>query len=730
MSDEQKAWTVAQISPSEQVPSLVMNSMNRSNILTPAELRYFKLDIPGLRWKCVFDSTTDRMGRFMDAASMALELFHRKIIVLRISTRLSIAIYIPRKIEKYEEALVDDTVRVFCFPHSHGDETSHRRALPTKVDYRFYFDNNGFQLFEKQRSNTWIFFRKPGSDDAAYRNIENQGDKRRARHATIEMGLNSDFVASVALVKFSAGLARQIGRVNRDPVSGAEIYLISNRDIRSLQVLDQWLETIDTEETLPLFSSAEREYTVPSIKGLDWTKVPNHIGLVARDAQFSSFQALEDDKSMNEVFEWLLLHNQKTTLRKAFEYLLSSFAEGEFNLRTSTLSSMIDFLHRAPFLVITFAGLGSWDVLPKPMKIILNDRSIALLKALALVSVEVQNLVVEPFRRILSQVSYMSLGAFGDLVETITLVVRSLETALDLLLGSLEWESSRLLVARPRVAQCFVKNCIGIAVDHIEEKLESHSNHEDVLHLKQDHTTGLLRAQVRIDSHSSLSANDHLQLTASQLPTNSLETRPYSMDALVEKAESGMISIRSIHSIPSFLEDCSWKVNNCGSFVTTKTMFAALNNVILEPDYICPIFERMMAVGPVIEMSPNAAPSLDARELNDSQKSAVAAAIQGPLTCVWGPPGTGKTHTIAVILELLLSSDPARRILVTAPTHNAVDNVMRKFIYNMQGVSNTFALRVSTEVRKILLSVLLKIILTRYRFAKLHKICDSILATP
>ena len=700
MSDEQRAWAVAQIPPSEYVPSLVMNSMTRSNILSLEELHHFKLDVVGMRWKRVFDSTKDRMGRFMDVSSTALELFHRKLIVIRISTRLSIAIYIPRKIEKHKETIVDDAVRVFSFPHSQGDETTYRRALPTKADYRFYFDDGGFQLFEKQRSNTWIFFRKPGSDDAAYRNIESQRDRRRACDATLQ-GLNSDFVTSVALAKFSDGLARHIGKVNRDPVVEAEIYVISNRDIRSLQVLDQWLEYVDTAEIMPLFQNAEREYTVPSIKGMNWSRVSDHVRLIARDAQFSSFEALEDGHSVVEIFEWLLVHEQKARLRKAFEYLLKSLSAPESRLHASTAASMIDFLQRAPFLVDTFAGLEPWDQLPAPMMTIMNDRAVDLLKALALAANQMQSLVVKPFQSVLHQMSHMSLKVFCNLVEMIGLVVRSLETALDLLVACLELESSRLLVARPRVTQYFVKNSICIALDHIEERSESRSIRDDLLDLTQDHKTGLLKGRVRIDSHSPrLSTNDHIELTASTLPVKSLETSLYSMDALVEKAEPGIISIRCLHPCPSFLEDCTWRVKSCGSYVATKTMFEALNTYMLDPEQQSSIFKQMMAIGPIDGTNTSSHPEpMNEKNLNESQKSAVTAAIGNALTCLWGPPGTGKTHTIAIILEIL-SSDPKRRILVTAPSHNAVDNVMRKYLHNLklEGGSTASALRVSTDV--------------------------------
>ncbi|KAK8048066.1 hypothetical protein PG996_016130 [Apiospora saccharicola] len=65
--------------------------------------------------------------------------------------------------------------------------------------------------------------------------------------------------------------------------------------------------------------------------------------------------------------------------------------------------------------------------------------------------------------------------------------------------------------------------------------------------------------------------------------------------------------------------------------------------------------------------------------LNAGQSEAVRAALTHPLVSIWGPPGTGKTQTIVEILLGLQQKFPAERILVTAPTHNAVDNVMRRF---------------------------------------------------
>jgi hypothetical protein len=221
LSVEEKAWTIDQIPPSVEAPSLIFNALSQSNLLQSSELLSFKLHYSGLRWKCIYDSSQDRLAVFLDTVTRALEIFHRKLIVIRVDERLTLAIYVPQKVERGKESQVDDRVRLFAFPHSQGDETTQRLALPTKMNYRLYCDGNVFQLFEKARGNSWIYIVKGASDDSEYRNQESIGGKRRARQATINSGLNFDCRASVALDKFSKGLQRHIGRVNRNGVLGA-----------------------------------------------------------------------------------------------------------------------------------------------------------------------------------------------------------------------------------------------------------------------------------------------------------------------------------------------------------------------------------------------------------------------------------------------------------------------------------------------------------------------------
>jgi hypothetical protein len=68
--------------------------------------------------------------------------------------------------------------------------------------------------------------------------------------------------------------------------------------------------------------------------------------------------------------------------------------------------------------------------------------------------------------------------------------------------------------------------------------------------------------------------------------------------------------------------------------------------------------------------------------LNEGQWRAWRGVFVEPLTLIWGPPGTGKTHTVAHILAgyALVAQLQQRplRILVTAFTHHAIVNVLRK----------------------------------------------------
>lgn len=68
--------------------------------------------------------------------------------------------------------------------------------------------------------------------------------------------------------------------------------------------------------------------------------------------------------------------------------------------------------------------------------------------------------------------------------------------------------------------------------------------------------------------------------------------------------------------------------------------------------------------------------------LNKSQRDAIAHALERQLTVIWGPPGTGKTNTLAAMLHAMttqaVASHTPLRVLVTGPTYKAVEEVMHR----------------------------------------------------
>lgn len=479
--------------------------------------------------------------------------------------------------------------------------------------------------------------------------------------------------------------------------------MISNRDIRSLRVLDLWLDFIDTEETIPLFEKAAREYSLPTLSAVDWAMVPDHIRMIARDGDLSPFKTWSTTDPFVQTLDWLLENNERGLLRRCFELQLELILSESIQSNGSDLlQALLNFLSQAPLLSISFVKLGDWRCLKPGLRSIMMNRARDVLEGIILATNTMQNLVIAPFRRILSYLAHMSLEDVGRLIEKMCLTVRDPEVALDLL-GSLETESSRLLVGRPKNVQHYLRNLIGIALDSIDEAYQSQKPRDELLSLKKAQEEGIVWSTPRIDvpTTGAFRLHDHVRLTAASRPSNDSATQPYSMDALVQNSEQGRVEFRCLHPLPVFLEECSWRVVNCGSFVTGQTMLDALYLFASEAETQCALHDLLLGLPDTLLQSTLCAQPYSARpDLNRSQNQAIQVSLTRALTCWWGPPGTGKTHTIVALLQELLQDVEERRVLVTAPTHNAVDNVLRKYVHEMskRQTISTEPVRVTTDV--------------------------------
>lgn len=71
--------------------------------------------------------------------------------------------------------------------------------------------------------------------------------------------------------------------------------------------------------------------------------------------------------------------------------------------------------------------------------------------------------------------------------------------------------------------------------------------------------------------------------------------------------------------------------------------------------------------------------------LNERQQLAVGHGLEPRITWLWGPPGTGKTTTIAALLNELLDAD--RTVLISAPTNAAIDVALLALLKRRQNFS-------------------------------------------
>ncbi|KAJ2987432.1 hypothetical protein NUW58_g4511 [Xylaria curta] len=707
LTAEEKTWTVSQLPTLPGVPNLVMNALCSSSLINSQELSEFALDHPKIRWKRIYDSSRDRMAHFLEEAARSMELFHRKLIVLRVDERLTIALYIPKKVERSQDYLVDDNVRLLAFPHSQGPQLQSRLCLPTKVNYRLCCDDNSFQLFERVRGNTWIHIRRGGSNDSSYRNTTNVGDRRRQRQETLDSGRNFDFVVSIALDKFSRGLQKHVGRVNRNGVLASEIYVITNRDIQSMRTLDLWLKFIDTEERMSLFDEKAKEYSIPKLDTLDLTTHESQYIARIVGGDLETLNDLESSNDLLSILERLRERNAKDLLVQCVAYLLGQISEPESTILAPAdiIEAIFVSLESSPFLSACFARIGNWSELPEELANKIENRGFDILRGLILSANDARELVLKPLKDVFSQLHSMSSKKFSELIELVTLTVRSPGVALAILMECFEPESTRLLTGVDTlIVNTFKHNLIGIALDHVGEADEGAKEREDLLVLKpcpkQIDGDAIVEATFRIDSPSGTPARSaHVRLIVASRPTNAPLQKPYYMDALVVSSEKGMARFRCLHPLPPYFEQCSWRLIYCAPFVTTQTMFAAVANLAADPEAHCSIWMQLVGTSSLPSISLPIAYQTQAK-LNKSQATAVEATLKYPLVCLWGPPGTGKTQTIVAAIVTLERTLQKERIIVTAPTHNAVDNVMRRYLA-VASPGKQSVLRVSTEFRKV-----------------------------
>lgn len=402
---------------------------------------------------------------------------------------------------------------------------------------------------------------------------------------------------------------------------------------------------------------------------------------------------------------------------------------------TELLYVMLNKLHEAPYLALSLSsifkeshdGIDIEGIVDFEIDNFRNGVANALIRC----TDSMQELVYEPLRTTLRKTR--NGYDIAMLVRSVCLTVQSPELALDILLEIMGPLFTTASNGHPTTIEHLTRSLFGITLDHIDEAKENKTKVKYLINIRPDFgdstTYGghLVRASMRLDApvEGKPRFGDHVKLVVAGQPINNPLKRRFAMSAIVDKAFDGTAVFECFQPPPPYMEDCSWKLVNFGSFVTTRCMFDAVNKLHTEKEECCPVYKILLGLPPPPERPVSQHPDdwmwretkkvfKPIPSLNPSQNAAVEAALSARLTCLWGPPGTGKTHTIVEILIHLLTLYPTGRILMTAPTHNAVDNVMGKFlkVYSKTTASHTTnsednpvlpanPLRVSTDIRKV-----------------------------
>jgi regulator of nonsense transcripts 1 len=357
----------------------------------------------------------------------------------------------------------------------------------------------------------------------------------------------------------------------------------------------------------------------------------------------------------------------------------------------------------APGNVIFFAKLSPWkETLPSHLRQLLKAQIPHLLQSALRAANTIGGFAVVTLRTILHESDSMSLASFRDLVEQACLLLSSPGQMLDICLEVLDGASELLLNESSPAREYFTRSVFGVALDHSEEASEATAPHQDLWEFQPVSLSlnpPVLTSYRRIDAPQleRLAAGDHVRFELARYPDNMFLVELPTFDALVESAQQGLVTFRCTSYPPAFCASARWRMRHCGSFVTCKAMLDALVALVERKQDSCVLYPLLMENKSPPEYLP-LGPTYDFREdLNECQNRAVAAALTSRLSCIWGPPGTGKTQTVAIILQELLQRRPEERVLVTAPTHNAVDNILKRYL-SITGLNGAKPLRVSTNV--------------------------------
>ncbi|KAF7338901.1 Rna-directed rna polymerase [Mycena sanguinolenta] len=675
-----------------QTYPFIWNSLIRSDILTPRDLYERSLNQP-FALQRLYSSRLNGLGTFFFYLRMAISDFTRKLLVLKTDDRFAVGIFMRGELPWDEDPEVNDNVVVCSFMDKTSSNFSGYR--PCTSGYRLHCSDTNFQLYNKARIDTFIFMTRPPAASGA------------------------ELAVSIAVQKISARVQRQVGRINRTPVTAIELHVVSNRDRIAHQLFDMWFEHVPTDNRVRRFERQAAPYHLNDIRDISeedwqniekypvWLKAVFHPRLGADD--FQRHLNNLSSPQLDQVFHFSLKYHLEDETFWVFNHVIGA---EEAPLRRMEVMKWMEAYPPLVFSLLKAYPPGDDCLLPdetSPLAapILYNlIRSANSLRVAVLVALE----------KISATIAVLPLATYFDLLWLTAGSVRSQELVQEVLLvlNDCRLASGDTSEVARRYGE---KHALAIAFDRAEEAFEECPCDEDgkpkrqriaPVHTRLSYVEGealCVRAPIRIDAKSPVRLHSHVRLQAASKPDNRW-IESIVLDGVVIQSTKGELKIELMHPPPPEMEVMDFNLYHAA---TSKAMMEALLRLLDGREASCSYYSIIAGTTPQIPsaLEPTARISLppeSSANLNQSQITAIES-TNNPLCLVWGPPGTGKTTVVVHILKRLLQSlDSEAKILMTASTHNAVDNVLERFAEMNKKekiLEEQQILRVATDVLKV-----------------------------
>ncbi|KAI0684613.1 RNA dependent RNA polymerase-domain-containing protein [Cytidiella melzeri] len=670
------------------------NSLVRSEILRPRDLE--DRDLGGsLHLQRLYSSTIQGRAAFFEYLRDALQNYRRRVIILKAEDRFSTGIFIRGEVKWNDDHCIDDNVLVCSFmPQTTATLCTYKRGV---LGWKLYCNDSIMQLFNRHRVDSFIF---------VSRAAEKSG---------------TDIINSIALQKLSSYVQRQMGRINRAPVVTLEIHVVSNRDKVAHQAFDLRFDFVETEEYLPRFDHRPEPYTPNAVLDVDWTTRSADMKAVFTEEEASAMQLLVrlsiDDlldmlrfaryyRAEDRIF-WIF-----KALMQAHDPPLSIIAECLEEHPPLAYVVLRQFLdndasHLGDAARVRIASAVTREIIRSA-----NELGIAALVAL---------------EKLASDVARLELPLYCDLLWLACHTIRSSQLLQEILLVL---HDGRVAQQKSRLQEYVLKHALGIVFDRAEDAADA-CPCDDAGRPKRQRIAPIaaklrlvgeegvaqpeslipsqVMADVRVDISTPIRIHSHVRLVLSSPAEHS--TLPAAvLDAVVLRASRGELMLDLQQPLPPEYMQVNWRIYNAGSVATSKAMLDALQRFAIEGMECCRFNDVIIGDSKGLD-EPEHLPTEDEENLksipaslNPSQRDAVISAKLGRMSLIWGPPGTGKTTVVVQILLRFLRQDTEARLLMTASTHNAVDNVLERFVAENardQVLSNDQILRAATESSRV-----------------------------